>query len=127
MSLVHKRSAGLSARPTSGCAEIRRIVKGCPSPGTPLATALRPSAATSLFAAPRLVYDCPRAHDPRGIIDMAVLAKHPEGTRSIVLSPHLVGRSRLADLRMTEPTVSGEYAVLRWVGREWELHDLGSR
>lgn len=58
---------------------------------------------------------------------MAVLTKQPEGTRSPVLSPHLVGRSRLADLRMTEPTVSGEHAVLRWTGREWELHDLGSR
>jgi hypothetical protein len=58
---------------------------------------------------------------------MAVLAKHPQGTRSAVLSPHMVGRSRLADLRMTEPTVSGEHAVLRWTGREWELHDLGSR
>jgi FHA domain len=58
---------------------------------------------------------------------MAVLTKHPEGARSTVLSPHLVGRSRLADLRMTEPTVSGEHAVLRWTGREWELHDLGSR
>ena len=44
-----------------------------------------------------------------------------------MLSRHLVGRSRLADLRMTEPTVSGEHAVLRWSGREWELHDLGSR
>jgi hypothetical protein len=39
----------------------------------------------------------------------------------------VVGRSRLADLHMTEPTVSGEHAVLRWTGREWELHDLGSR
>jgi hypothetical protein len=58
---------------------------------------------------------------------MAVLAKHPQGTRSILLSPHMVGRSRLADLRMTEPTVSGEHAVLRWTGRDWELHDLGSR
>jgi hypothetical protein len=58
---------------------------------------------------------------------MAVLTKHPEGSRSILLSRHLVGRSRLADLRMTEPTVSGEHAVLRWSGREWELHDLGSR
>lgn len=58
---------------------------------------------------------------------MAVLAKHPDGPRSIVLSPHLVGRSRLANLRMTEPTVSGEHAVLRWTGRDWELHDLGSR
>jgi hypothetical protein len=58
---------------------------------------------------------------------MAVLAKHPQGTRSILLSPHMVGRSRLADLRMTEPTVSGEHAVLRWTGGDWELHDLGSR
>jgi hypothetical protein len=33
----------------------------------------------------------------------------------------------LAALRMTEPTVSGEHAVLRWTGRDWELHDLGSR
>jgi hypothetical protein len=28
---------------------------------------------------------------------------------------------------MTEPTVSGEHAVLHWTGREWLLHDLGSR
>jgi hypothetical protein len=26
---------------------------------------------------------------------------------------------------MTEPSVSGEHAVLCWTGREWELHDLG--
>ncbi len=45
----------------------------------------------------------------------------------MLLSRHVVGRSRLADLRMVEPTVSGEHAVLRWTGREWELHDLGSR
>jgi hypothetical protein len=58
---------------------------------------------------------------------MALLAKQTEGTRCPVMSRHLVGRSRLADLRMSEPTVSGEHAVLRWTGREWELHDLGSR
>jgi len=58
---------------------------------------------------------------------MAVLTKQPDGTRLTVLSRHLVGRSRLADLKMTELTVSGEHAVLRWTGREWELHDLGSR
>jgi len=58
---------------------------------------------------------------------MAILTKHPEGASFTALSRHLVGRSRLADLRMTEPTVSGEHAVLRWTGREWELHDLGSR
>ena len=45
----------------------------------------------------------------------------------MLLSRHVVGRSRLADLHMIEPTVSGEHAVLRWTGREWELHDLGSR
>jgi hypothetical protein len=58
---------------------------------------------------------------------MAILSKHPDGPRCIVMSRHLVGRSRLADLLMTEPTVSGEHAVLRWTGRDWELHDLGSR
>ena len=58
---------------------------------------------------------------------MAVLSKHPDDTRVTVLSPHMVGRSRLADLRITDATVSGEHAVLRWTGREWELHDLGSR
>src|ERR1044071_6194733 len=58
---------------------------------------------------------------------MATLAKHPDGPHALLLSRHLVGRSRLADLRMTDPTVSGEHAVLRWTGREWELHDLGSR
>ena len=58
---------------------------------------------------------------------MAFLVKHPAGRRLLLLSPHMVGRSRLADLRITEPTVSGEHAVLRWGGRAWELHDLGSR
>ena len=58
---------------------------------------------------------------------MAVLAKQPDGPRAILLSRHVVGRSRLADLRMTDPMVSGEHAVLHWTGREWELHDLGSR
>ena len=58
---------------------------------------------------------------------MGILTKHPDGPHAMLLSRHVVGRSRLADLRMTDPTVSGEHAVLRWTGREWELHDLGSR
>lgn len=58
---------------------------------------------------------------------MAILVKHPDGPRAPLCSRHLVGRSRAADLRMTEPSVSGEHAVLCWTGREWELHDLGSR
>jgi hypothetical protein len=82
---------------------------------------------TALFALHGLVYDPEPRRVPAEFAAMAVLTKHPEGSSSPVLSPHLVGRSRLADLRMTEPTVSGEHAVLRWTGREWELHDLGSR
>jgi hypothetical protein len=58
---------------------------------------------------------------------MAILSKHPEGTLVALLSRHLVGRSRSVDLHMTEPSVSGEHAVLRWTGQGWELHDLGSR
>ncbi|HEY0194759.1 MAG TPA: FHA domain-containing protein [Kofleriaceae bacterium] len=58
---------------------------------------------------------------------MAFLVKQPAGPRSLLLSPHMVGRSRLSDLRMSEPTVSNEHAVIRWGGRAWELHDLGSR
>src|SRR5262249_12634757 len=72
-----------------------------------------------------VVYD--RARGVGAALAMAVLAKHPEGPRAMLLSRHVVGRSRIADLRMTDPTVSGEHAVLRWTGREWELHDLGSR
>lgn len=80
------------------------------------------------FRAALLVYDRQArtiVAEPSG--HMAVLTKQPEGSRAILLSRHLVGRSRLADLRMTEPTVSGEHAIVRWSGREWELHDLGSR
>lgn len=58
---------------------------------------------------------------------MAVLRKKSDGTEATLLSRHMVGRSRLADLRMSEPTVSGEHAVVSWTGREWRLHDLGSR
>lgn len=58
---------------------------------------------------------------------MAVLRKKSDGTESMLLSRHMVGRSRLADLHMSEPTVSGEHAVISWTGREWRLHDLGSR
>jgi hypothetical protein len=58
---------------------------------------------------------------------MAILARHPEGPRVTLLARHLVGRSRLADLHLSEATVSGEHAVLCWTGRGWELHDLGSR
>ncbi|MDY7232973.1 FHA domain-containing protein [Hyalangium rubrum] len=58
---------------------------------------------------------------------MAILEHRGTRTRSVLLSRHLVGRSSLAHLRLNEPNVSGEHAVLSWDGRRWELHDLGSR
>ncbi|MEZ4362880.1 MAG: FHA domain-containing protein [Kofleriaceae bacterium] len=58
---------------------------------------------------------------------MATLQRQPSGPISLLLSRHLIGRSRLAALRLDDPTVSGEHAVMRWTGVEWELHDLGSR
>jgi hypothetical protein len=58
---------------------------------------------------------------------MAVLENCGTQARSILLARHLVGRSSLAHLRLSEPNVSAEHAVLSWNGQQWELHDLGSR
>ena len=57
---------------------------------------------------------------------MAILERKETGQRAWLFSRHLVGRSRLAHLRLTEPQVSAEHAILCWTGREWEVHDLGS-
>lgn len=58
---------------------------------------------------------------------MAILERSDTQVRAVLLSRHLVGRSSLAHLRLNEPNVSAEHAVLSWNGRQWELHDLGSR
>ncbi len=48
--------------------------------------------------------------------------------RSIVLRPrHIVGRSRLAQLRIQSPSISGEHAIIVWTGTSWEIRDMGSR
>lgn len=39
----------------------------------------------------------------------------------------LLGRSRACPIRLTEPEVSGEHALLRWISGVWELQDLHSR
>ncbi|HEX2572338.1 MAG TPA: FHA domain-containing protein [Polyangia bacterium] len=57
---------------------------------------------------------------------MAILERQDTGQRAWLFSRHLVGRSRLAHLRLPEPQVSAEHAILCWTGREWEVHDLGS-
>ena len=39
----------------------------------------------------------------------------------------LIGRSKVCQLQIDEPVVSGEHALLRWRGGVWELQDLHSR
>lgn len=58
---------------------------------------------------------------------MAILEKLQGRVRSVLLARHLIGRSRIAQLRLPESMVSGEHATLRWTGQQWEIHDLGSR
>jgi hypothetical protein len=58
---------------------------------------------------------------------MAVLERTGTKLRCHLFARHLVGRSSLAHLRLSDPGISGEHAVLSWNGRAWEVHDLGSR
>jgi hypothetical protein len=58
---------------------------------------------------------------------MAILEQLETGVRSVLLSRHLVGRSKNAHLRLDELTVSGEHATIRWNGAGWEILDLASR
>lgn len=58
---------------------------------------------------------------------MAILEQLDTGTRCVLFSRHLVGRSRDAHLRLRESNISGEHATIRWNGRSWEILDLASR
>lgn len=40
---------------------------------------------------------------------------------------NFIGRSRTCTIRVDRPEVSGEHALLRWTGGEWEVKDLHSR
>src|SRR5262245_27094247 len=60
-------------------------------------------------------------------IAMAILERRGTTIRCHLLTRHLVGRSSLAHLRLTDLSISAEHAVISWSGREWEVHDLGSR
>jgi hypothetical protein len=48
------------------------------------------------------------------------------GAEVVLACRFLVGRSQLAQLRLTEPTVSSEHAVIFWERAAWRLRDLGS-
>jgi hypothetical protein len=56
------------------------------------------------------------------------ILKELQTERRITLGPRcLIGRHPACDLRVDDPRVSGEHAVLRWLNGCWELRDLGSR
>ncbi len=58
---------------------------------------------------------------------MGVLERVDHQVRCLLHYRHLIGRSRLAHLRIDEPYISGEHAMLRWDAAVWELQDMGSR
>lgn len=57
---------------------------------------------------------------------MAILVG-PDGQRLTLAARTLVGRSPGCQLRLDEPRVSGEQAVLSWGRGAWSVRDLGSR
>lgn len=58
---------------------------------------------------------------------MTRLRKTDGGTVWLLRSRDLLGRSRACTIRLDEPEVSGEHAVLRWTGACWDIKDLHSR
>ncbi len=58
---------------------------------------------------------------------MALLRHEATGQTLVLRARHLLGRSPVADTVLQTVGVSGEHAVLTWVGEGWELRDLGSR
>lgn len=57
---------------------------------------------------------------------MAIL-KDEVGNEVRLAPSTLVGRSSRCDLRLDDPRVSAEHAVIRWHGGRWLIRDLGSR
>ncbi len=49
------------------------------------------------------------------------------GERIALRSRVLIGRSAACDLRLDDPRVSSEHAILGWTGAVWEVRDLGSK
>jgi hypothetical protein len=58
---------------------------------------------------------------------MGVICEEATGRLCVLEAHHLIGRSHRCSLQLTELSVSGEHASLRWTGRAWVLKDLGSR
>jgi len=49
------------------------------------------------------------------------------GSDWLLQGRNFIGRSRACTIRLDRPEVSGEHAVLRWTGGDWEVKDLHSR
>lgn len=58
---------------------------------------------------------------------MARLERSDSSARWILPTRCLLGRSRACSVHLDEPEISGEHAIIRWVGGIWELQDLHSR
>jgi pSer/pThr/pTyr-binding forkhead associated (FHA) protein len=60
-------------------------------------------------------------------LSMGILEELGKKRRRYALGARcLIGRHPACDLRVNEASVSGEHAIVRWVGGQWELRDLGS-
>ena len=54
--------------------------------------------------------------------------RHTEGGGDWPLQTrNFIGRSRACTILVERPEVSGEHAILRWTGTDWEIKDLNSR
>lgn len=76
------------------------------------------------------IYFCSVVLDDRGTVPglRVGIIKELQTERRFTLGPRcLVGRHPACDLRLNDPRVSGEHAILRWLGGCWELRDLSSR
>jgi hypothetical protein len=58
---------------------------------------------------------------------MGALERVGSKLRVPLLPRHLIGRGALAHLRLADPGISAEHALVAWTGRRWEVHDLGSK
>lgn len=58
---------------------------------------------------------------------MGTLQRNSTGESITLRSVCVLGRSAGCDLRVGEPSVSGEHASLHWKGGAWYLRDLGSK
>lgn len=57
---------------------------------------------------------------------MARIRSEADGTTVALRARTRVGRSRGAELRLVDASISGEHALLLWTGQGWTLRDLGS-